>query len=137
MARNQSGAPRFPFSNFSLVTLSLFFQSKKGLSPVIVVKLFFIKRLLMLKHICYLFTLNKTYVTLIFSNNKVCTMRVLQKPFGSLIERIDRINQSINFKIKNQKAAQYELTSPILYMEQYIPFSLIICEPFSRILETL
>ena len=36
----------------------------------------------------------------------------------------------------NRKAAQYELTSPIFYMEQYIPFSLIIyiCEPFSRIL---
>ena len=39
--------------------------------------------------------------------------------------------------IKNRKTAQYELTSPIFYMEQYIPFSLIMCEPFSRILETL
>ena len=37
----------------------------------------------------------------------------------------------------NRKATQYELTSLIFYMEQYIPFSLIICEPFSRILETL
>ena len=34
-------------------------------------------------------------------------------------------------------SAQYELTSPILYMEEYIPFSLILSEPFSRILELL
>ena len=39
--------------------------------------------------------------------------------------------------LKNRKAAQYELTSPIFYMEQYIPFSLFICEPFSQIFRNL
>ena len=40
-------------------------------------------------------------------------------------------------EIKNRKAAQYQLTSPIFYMEHYIPFSLTTCESFSQILETL
>ena len=35
-------------------------------------------------------------------------------------------------EIKNRKAAEYALTSPIYYVEQYIPFSVIACEPFSR-----
>ena len=40
-------------------------------------------------------------------------------------------------EVKNRKTDQYELTSPIFYLEECIPISLIVCEPFSRILEIL
>ena len=38
---------------------------------------------------------------------------------------------------KNENSALYELKSSIIYVEHYNEFSLIICEPFSRILEIL
>ena len=52
---------------------------------------------------------------------------------------VDIMKTPINFGLKNltnnhRKAAQYELTSPIFIMEQYIPLSLK-CESSSRILE--
>ena len=69
----------------------------------------------------------------------------IELPFGSKIsdsfKSIYRCFHIFNcrqlFRTSGRKAAQYELTSPIFYMEQYIPFSRIICEPFSRILEIL
>ena len=53
--------------------------------------------------------------------------KTLEKVQARLVEKLQRLSV----------LTQYELTSPIFYMEQYIPFSLIIYEPFSRILEAL
>ena len=47
-------------------------------------------------------------------------------PVRKKIYTEEDISTPVNIlEIKNRKAAQYELTSPIFYMEQYIPFSLI------------
>ena len=51
------------------------------------------------------------------------------------LSAVENVNTTINWleTIRNKESKgssmHYELTSPILYMEQYIPFSLIICEP--------
>ena len=45
---------------------------------------------------------------------------------------VNQVRDSTFISNSNRKATQYELTSPIFYMEQNIPFSLIICEPFSK-----
>ena len=56
--------------------------------------------------------------------------------FADTLPHLIPHHQSIDV-IKKKMSVGSERTSPILYMEQYIPFSLIICEPFSRILEIL
>ena len=59
----------------------------------------------------------------------------IERPFDFLFLTVS----SYIFNAENAvfKVAKYELPPPIFYMEQYIPFSLIISEPFSEILEIL
>ena len=85
----------------------------------------------------YTFSVSNSFKSIYRSYHIFNCRQLFPKQLSAVENVITTINLLEIFRNKESKGSSIWVNIAYIYMEQYIPFSLIKCEPFSRILEIL